>query len=81
MVVYDIATKVFDTEIFPQHTNAELISGITFIVLFSQEKPLRSKEINTHRHTHTQTHTHTHIHTHTHTHIHTQALNYHVNLR
>ena len=49
MIVYDVATKVLDTESFPQHI-AGLISGITFIVLFSQEKPLRWKEINTHTH-------------------------------
>ena len=40
MIVYDVAAKDLDTEIFPQHDIAELISGITFIVLFSQEKPL-----------------------------------------
>ena len=50
MIVYDVATKVLDTEIFPQHTIADLISGITFIVLFSQEKPLQGKEINTRTH-------------------------------
>ena len=41
MIIYEVATKVLDTEIFPQHTTADLNSGITFIVLFSQEKPLR----------------------------------------
>ena len=41
MIVYDVATKVLDTEIFPQHNSAGLISGIKFIDLFSQEKPLR----------------------------------------
>ena len=41
MIVYDVATKVLDTEIFPQGNIAGLISGITFIVLLSQEKPLR----------------------------------------
>ena len=40
MIVYDVATEVLDTEIFPQHTIADRISGITFTVLFSQEKPL-----------------------------------------
>ena len=40
MIVYNVATKVLDTEIFPQYDIAGLISGITFIVLFSQEKPL-----------------------------------------
>ena len=41
MIVYDVATKVLDTETFPHHTIADLNSGITFIVLLSQEKPLR----------------------------------------
>ena len=45
MIVYDVATKVLNTESFPQHSTAGLISGITFIVLFSQEKPLRWKKI------------------------------------
>ena len=41
MVVYDVAIKVLDTEIFPQHSIADLIFGITVIVLFSQEKPFQ----------------------------------------
>ena len=45
MIVYDVATKVLNTESFPQHSIAGLISGITIIVLFSQEKPLRWKKI------------------------------------
>ena len=60
MIVYDVATKVLDTESFPRHNIAGLISGITFIVLFSQENPLLWKEMNTHTHKHTHTHTHTH---------------------
>ena len=48
MIVYDLATKELDTESFPQHTIADLNYGSTFIVLFSQENPLRWKEINTH---------------------------------
>ena len=62
MIVYDVVTKVLDTESFPQHNNTGLISGIRF-VLFSQEKRLRWKEMITHTHarararTHTQTHT------------------------
>ena len=47
MIVFDLETKVLDTEIFPQHNIADLNSGITFIALFSQEKPLQWKEINT----------------------------------
>ena len=65
MIVYEVATKELDTESFPQHNIADLNSGITFIVLFSQEKPLRWKEINTHTNTNTHTHTHTHTHTNT----------------
>ena len=49
MIVYDVATKVLDTESFPLHNMADLSSGITSIVSFSQEQPLRWKEINTHR--------------------------------
>ena len=49
MIFYDMATKVVDTESFPQQNIAGDISGITF-VLFSQ-KPLQWKEINTHTHT------------------------------
>ena len=57
MIAYDVATKVFDTESFPQDAIADISSGIIFNVLFSQEKQLRQKEINTHTHTHTHTHT------------------------
>ena len=40
MTTFEVKTKILDTEIFPQHTIADLNTGITFIVLFSQEKPL-----------------------------------------
>ena len=63
--VYDclwVVTKVLDTESFPQHNIASLISGITFIVSFSQEKPLRWKGIHTHTHAHAHAHAHTHTH-------------------
>ena len=70
MIIYDVETKIFDTESFPQEYIAGLISGTTFIVWFSQEKPLRWKEINTQTHTQTHTHTHTHTHTRTHTYTH-----------
>ena len=73
-----MVTRRLDTEFFPQHTITDLNSGITFIVLFRQEKPLRQEGINTHTDTHTHTnphlpptHTYTHINTNTHiqTHI------------
>ena len=41
MIVYDMAAKVLGRELFPKHNIADLNSGITFIALFSQEKPLR----------------------------------------
>ena len=41
MVVYAVATKILDRELFPQHNITELNSGITFTVLFSQEKSLQ----------------------------------------
>ena len=53
MIVYDVAMKVLDTESFLQHNISDLISGSTFIVLFSQDQPLRLKETNSHKHTHT----------------------------
>ena len=59
MIVYEVATKEPDTESFPQHAIADLNSGITFIVLFSQKNPLPWKEIHTHTYTHAHTHTHT----------------------
>ena len=40
MIVFDVATKVLDTETFPQPTIADLNSGITLTVFFSQEKSL-----------------------------------------
>ena len=63
MIVCDVETKVLDTEKFQEHTIADRNSDITFISLFSQKRPLRWKEINTHTHSHAYTHTHTHTHT------------------
>ena len=60
MIVFDREIKVLDTEIFPQHNIADLNSGIT-LVLFSQERPLWWKGINTHTHTHTRTRACAHI--------------------
>ena len=65
MIVYNVATKVLDTESFPQHNIACLIYGITYIVL------LRWEEINTHTHTHTHTHT---KHARTHRHVSTKVI-------
>ena len=61
IIINYMATKVLDTETFPQHNISGLISGIR-IVLFSQEIPLPCEEINTHTYTHTHTHTHPHTH-------------------
>ena len=41
MIVFEVETKVLDTEKFPQHNIADLNAGITIIVLFSQQKPTR----------------------------------------
>ena len=74
MFIFDTKMKALDTEIFPQHTIADL--GITFIILVSQEKSLKfNVKGNKHTHTHTHTHPHTHTHhtrarAHTHTHQH-----------
>ena len=67
MIVYDLVTKVLSTELFLQYNIADLNSGITFIALLSQEKPLPLNERNKHIHTHTRTHTHIHARTHLHT--------------
>ena len=61
MIVFDVTTKV----VIAENTMADLNSDITFVVLLSQEKPLRRKKI----HTHTYTHTHTHTNTYTYTHV------------
>ena len=75
MIVYDVATKVLDTELFPQPNIAGLISGITFVVLqsgetFTVEHTHTHTQTHTDARTHAHMHTHTHIHTHTHTHTH-----------
>ena len=41
IIVFEAETKLLGTKIFPQHAIPELNSGVTFVVLFSQEKPLR----------------------------------------
>ena len=53
MIVYDVATRVLDTESFPQHSITGLISSITFVVLLIQEKG-NAVEGNKHTHTHTE---------------------------
>ena len=63
MIVYDVTTKELGTESFPQHNITGLISGITFIFLLRQEKPLQCKKTDTHTNTHTHTHTHAHTYT------------------
>ena len=51
MIVYDVVTKILDTEQFPQHNIAGLISGITFIALFQSGEAF-TVEGNKHKHTH-----------------------------
>ena len=60
MIVYNVPTKVLDTEIFPQDKIAGLISGITFILSFQSGEAFTvkgNKHTYTHAHTHTRTHT------------------------
>ena len=47
MIVYDVATKKLDTNSFPQHTIADLISGIIV-----QSGEAFTVEGNKHTHTH-----------------------------
>ena len=61
MIVFDMTAKVLGTGNFSQLTIAYLISGITLIVLLSQEKPLPLKEINAQIQTDTKIHTQTEI--------------------
>ena len=62
MVVYDDATKVLDTEIFPQHTIADL--NLWHYRCFQSGEDFT---VNRNKHTHTYTHTCTHAHKHKHT--------------
>ena len=74
MIVFDMTAKVLGTGKFSQLTIAYLISGITLIVLLSQEKPLPLKEINAQIQTDTKIYTQTeiHIYIYIHSHIHTR---------
>ena len=57
-----MATKVLDTEIFPQHTITEMISGITYVVQSAEAFTLKgNKHTDTDTDTDTDTHTHTHL--------------------
>ena len=75
VIAYDVVTKVLDSEIFPQHTIADLKLWY-YIYCFVQSGEAITVKENTHTHTHTQTHTYTHAHTHTYTHIHMHAHTY-----
>ena len=61
MIDYDVAIKVLDTEIFPQHTIDDL-SLFHYICCFIQLGEDSIVEVNKHTHIHTHTHTHTHTH-------------------
>ena len=62
MIVYDVATKLLGTELLSPYNVANLVSGSTLIVFFSQHRSLYDERKNTHTHAHTHTHTHTHTH-------------------
>ena len=55
MIIYDVATKLLEIEVFPQHNIADLSSGITLIVLFLQSEEAFTVKGNKHTHTHTHT--------------------------
>ena len=57
MVVYDDATKVLDTEIFPQHTIADL--NLWHYICFQSGEDFT---VNRNKHTHIQSHTQTQTH-------------------
>ena len=65
MIVFHAETKVLDTKIFPQHTIADLNSGIIYCFVWSGEA--FTVKGNEHTHAHTHTHTRTHARTHAHT--------------
>ena len=67
------ATKVLDTEIFPQDTISDL--NLWPYICFVQSREAFTVKGNKHTHAHTRTHTHTHARTHIHTHActHTQT--------
>ena len=65
MIVYNVATKLLGTELLPRHNFADLASGITFIVLFSQHRSIYGERNYTYTRTHVRTHARTHTHTHT----------------
>ena len=53
MIVFDVAIKVLDTEKFPQHTIADLNSGIALFCLVTRGLYSESKETHTHKQTNT----------------------------
>ena len=63
MIFFDVKTKVFDTDIFLQHTIADMNSGITFYCFIELREAFKVKG-NKYTHTHTHTHTYTHTRTH-----------------
>ena len=72
VIAYDVVTKVLDSEIFPQHTIADLkLWHYIYCFVQSGEAFTVKENAHTHKHTHTNTHTRTHTHTYTCTHTHT----------
>ena len=53
MIVYDVATKLLDTEICPQHNISNLISGKTVIYCFVQSGEAFTVKGSKHTRTHT----------------------------
>ena len=64
---YDVATKVLDTEMIPQHTIADL-NLWHYIYCFVQAGEAFTVKGNKHTYTNTQTYIYIYIYTHTHLH-------------
>ena len=63
MIVYEVATKLIDTEIFHQYNIADL-NFWHYIYCFVQSGEAFTEKGNKHTNRHTKTHTNTHAHQH-----------------
>ena len=74
MIAYDVETKVLDTEIFPQHTIANL-NLCHYIYCFFRSGEAFTVKGNKHTYTRARARTHTHAHIHAHTYTYTVKTN------
>ena len=71
MIVFDVATKVLDTEKYPK--NFRSIPSLTSTLFYISCLVHSGKAFTVTRNKHTDTQTHRHTHTYTHTHTHTKT--------